>query len=225
MKTNNKNNFIKILSFFLLIVIINSCLGYGGKESAIPKKSTFMYALLDDESVTISSIEENMKKNNEFMINSKTLEENALQYVIQYKDIKFSVSITIKEIEGANYYRNINGIEKEKCGEVIDTTDAVEIIIEFAGSNNLESFHFQSKLLDIIAPNGVILFLWKEVAFKYKKINGKEATVILLNEPYDMAYMKLGDEVKLKKSQLTDWIILNNRGEVILPDIAYKLDE
>jgi len=439
MKINRQNRKIgisKILTFFLISFIVSSCLGSGGKESTISKEPSYMYALVEDGSVTLSAIEENIEKNNEFVVNSKTLDDNVLQYVIQYKETEFIVDIMITDIEGVNYYRNIHGIEDAEYEKVINTTNTVGTRMVFTGSN-LESFHFQLKLLNAIAPNllavvdynsytilarkwvdmsakseiapppayisgvfvvgdenednvwlytsglrrvgsmeieivnsnrenymyhyyilenlaqriasydylpkskesimairdvdltwistkdalkdvkkdrvgssknrenddykdtAVIYFYPNENAakskkvspmldisddlksrtmfyinneetarmsalakerweypvkvlnnpkyevqmkfaipvdvlgrssdssehmwFQIKEINGEEATGILLNEPYDVAYMKLGDEVKLKKSQLTDWIILSD-DERIVPDTAYKLE-
>ena len=58
--------------------------------------------------------------------------------------------------------------------------------------------------------------------FDIKQINGDEVVGVLMNSPFYVTTMKLGDEVKLNKSQLSDWIIYNDAIR-ITPDTAYKL--
>lgn len=60
--------------------------------------------------------------------------------------------------------------------------------------------------------------------FDIKQINGDEIVGVLMNSPFYVTNMKLGDEVKLNKSQLSDWIIYSDKSR-ITPDTAYKFDE
>jgi len=435
-----KKRFMKIFFFLIIIFVVKSSFNIGGRESTIPKEPSYMYALIENGSVTFESIEENIERNSEFAINSKTLEEDILQYVIKYKNTEFIVDINITEIGPLDNYINIHGIKDAEYEKVINTTNAVGTKMDFVGSN-IDSYHFQLKLLKTIAPNmlavvdngsynilsekwvdttaktripppssyirsifvindskndrvwlytfglrrcgsleieivnsngenysnhyrvldylsqtiisheylpkskelihsvmrdvnltwipttealkdverdglasmndrenidyqntaviysyknlnaakrkkispisavndilkndpayylgeaetrrrtalatktweytvnavinpkydvhmqfailadykfGDPLTSFRHLWFSVSEINGEEVTGVLLNDFDEISGMKLGDEVKLKKSQLTDWIILNDRGEVILPDIAYKLDE
>lgn len=102
----------------------------------------------------------------------------------------------------------------------------------------LERWQYFAEALDNPENNGLIKFglladeeyrqegnanlehLW----FHIKRINGDNITGELINQPYYIANLNEGDELTLKKSDLTDWIIYTPFAE-ITPDRVYLLDE
>jgi len=160
MKSNRKNHiFLKMLLFFMTAFVFASCDKkldkldiFRDKESTIPRESSYMYALVENGDMTATSVEERIGKNNEFVVNSKTMEEDILKYEITYRGAVFKVDVMLTEIEPPNYFRNIHQIKEAEYKKIIGTTNAVGTKMDFVGSN-IDSYHFQLKLLNTIAPD------------------------------------------------------------------------